>query len=104
MRHDTVHAAAQMVRHTRGLLTTIEKWVARTPPEVLAAEATEVLALVRGALTEMNTTLGTTPADAAPVPAPARPISDRPADQAARSSSPEIGHGTCRHSRVLQSG
>jgi hypothetical protein len=81
MTPDTVHAAAQMVRHSRGLLTTIEKWVAKTPPDVLATEVADLIALVRGALTDINTTLGTTPAPAAPVSAPARPTGDRPAER-----------------------
>ena len=56
MRPDTIHAAAQLVRHTRGLLTTIEKWIAKTPPEALPGEIAAVVALVRDALTAMNMT------------------------------------------------
>ena len=87
MRPHTVHAVAQLVRHTRGLLTTIEKWVAATPPEALAAEIGEVLWLVRGALTDLTTTLGTPRPPAAPVPAPSA-TTDRPAAPAAARSSP----------------
>jgi len=80
MRPDTIHAAAQLVRHTRGLLTTIEKWIAKTPPEALPGEIAAVVALVRDALTAMNMTLGTPRPDvAAPAPAPARGTGDRPA-------------------------
>jgi hypothetical protein len=48
MRPDTVHALAQWVRHTRGVLTTTEKWLARTPPAAVAGELAAVLAVVRG--------------------------------------------------------
>jgi hypothetical protein len=61
MRPATVHALAQFLRHTRGCVTTIEKWVAQTPPEVLAAECDEVIFLVRGVLADVNTTLSTAP-------------------------------------------
>jgi hypothetical protein len=53
VRPATVHAAAQLVRHTRGILTAIEKWAAATPPEMLHDEADEVIELLHGALTEV---------------------------------------------------
>jgi len=61
MRPATVHMLAQLLRHTRGCVTTIEKWVAQTPPDVLPGECAEVIYLVRGALADVNTTLGTAP-------------------------------------------
>jgi hypothetical protein len=73
MRPDTVHAVAQLIRHTRGLLTTIEKWVAATPPEELPGEVEAVnewISLLRGALTELSTTLGSPRPSAAPSSAP----------------------------------
>jgi len=79
-----VHAVAQLVRHSRGLVTTLEKWVAATPPEALPGEVADVLWLVRGALTDLTTTLGTPRPVAAPVPAPSvttdRPAASRPPD------------------------
>jgi len=88
MRPQTVHALAQLVRHTRGCVTTLEKWVAATPPEAFATEAAEAIALVRVALTEMNTTLGTSRPSAAPLPG-SRTVPDRPAVLAARCSVPD---------------
>jgi hypothetical protein len=70
MRPATVHALAQLLRHTRGCVTTIEKWVGATPPAVLAEECAEVIFLVRGILADVNTTLGTPRSPTAPVPAP----------------------------------
>jgi len=57
-----VHALAQLVRHSRGLVTTVEKWVANTPPEALPGEVAEVLWVMRGALTDLTTTIGNAPA------------------------------------------
>jgi len=83
MRPDTVHAMAQLVRHSRGLVTTVEKWIAHTPPEVVQSEIDEVIAFVRDALTQTNNSLGT-PRPAAPSPAPVtrgdRPAVPRPPD------------------------
>ena len=82
MRPATVHAGAQVVRHTRGVLTTLEKWLAATPPEAVHEEAGALLWILRGALTDMMTTLGAPRPPAAPPPA--SPItSDRPAAPAA---------------------
>jgi hypothetical protein len=78
VRPHTVHALAQFIRHTRGLLTTVEKFAANTPPEALHAEIGEVIFSLRGALNDLSTTLGTPRPPAAPVPAPS-PTSDRPA-------------------------
>jgi len=86
MRPATVHALAQFLRHSRGCITTVEKWVATTPPEVLAEECAEVIFLVRGALADLNTTLGTSRSPTAPVPAPPATTADRPAPTAARLS------------------
>ena len=78
MRPATVHAFAQLIRHTRGLLTTIEKWVGATPPDALAGEILAVVEGVRHALTDLNTALGTSRPDAAPLPT--SPVTaDRPA-------------------------
>jgi hypothetical protein len=78
VRPHTVHALAQFIRHTRGLLTTVEKWIANTPPEALHEEIGQVLFVARGTLNDLSTTLGTPRPPAAPVPAPS-PTSDRPA-------------------------
>ena len=85
MRPHTVHAGAQLVRHTRGLLTTIEKWAANTPPADLHWELTELLRVMRDGLIEMNTALGGPRPSAAPTPAPGaqpdRPAEPRPPDR-----------------------
>jgi hypothetical protein len=88
MRPATVHALAQAIRHGRGLLATLEKWLAATPPEQVAGELAIALAAARGALWELNTTLGRPRSSTAPAPA-SRPNTDRPAAQAARSSRPD---------------
>lgn len=62
----TVYALAQWIRHTRGCLTTAEKWVAQTPPDQVAAEALEVIGLARHALTEIETILRTSRSSTAP--------------------------------------
>jgi hypothetical protein len=61
MRPDTVHAVAQFIRHTRGYLNAIEKWIAHTPPERVAEESAQVLQLARLHLTELETRLGHLP-------------------------------------------
>lgn len=67
MRPATIHAAAQLVRHTRGFLTVMEKWVAATPPELLHEEIAQVIWLVRGGLASVNDTVGTSQPPAAPL-------------------------------------
>ena len=93
MRPQTVHCVAQLVRHSRGCITTLEKWVATTPPDVFAAECAEVIFLIRGGLTDLerivqhlDTTLAQPRSSTAPAPAPTP--ADRPAVLAARSSAP----------------
>jgi hypothetical protein len=110
MTPDTVHAIAQWIRHSRGLLTTLEKWLARTPPEAQAQELAEMIAVARGAFAQIEMRLGSPRPSAAPSSAPAHATGDRPAEMAARSSSrdvrvaAEIDHVACRHSHVLQTG
>jgi hypothetical protein len=87
MRPATVHAVAQLVRHSRGLVTTIEKWVAATPPEALREEIDEVLWVARGALAAMITTIEVPRPPAAP-PQPVPMSADRPAAAAAARPSP----------------
>jgi hypothetical protein len=58
MRPHTVHALAQLLRHTRGIVTTIEKWAWNTRPDEFASEIREAIFLVRGALADMNNTIG----------------------------------------------
>jgi len=89
MRPHTVYALGQLIRHTRGCVTTIEKWVENTPPEAFGEECDEVIWTLRKMLTNLSTTLGTVPS--APVPAPPTTTIDRPAVQAARSSVPPDG-------------
>jgi hypothetical protein len=104
MRPATVHCVAQLVRHSRGLVTTLEKWVAATPPEVIHEEAAEVIWLVRGALTDVITTLGTPRPSAVPPPAPPT-TADRPAAPAAARPSPQSageGHVIRRDSDLFQ--
>lgn len=68
MRPQTVHFVAQLVRHTRGLVTTTEKWVAQTPPEAFATECAEVIGLIRGTLTDLTTAISTPRSATAPLP------------------------------------
>ena len=83
MRPATVHALAQLLRYTRGSVTTIEKWVEQTPPEHFAAECAEAIYVARGLLMQLDTTLATAPD--APVTAATTKPSTRPAPVAARS-------------------
>jgi hypothetical protein len=62
----TVYAVAQWIRHTRGCLTTAEKWVAETPPDQLADECREVIRLGRLVLSELETVLRTSRSSTAP--------------------------------------
>jgi hypothetical protein len=104
MRPATVHAVAQLVRHSRGLLTTLEKWVAATPPEALREEIDDVLWVARGALTAIITTIETPRPPAAP-PRTVPVSTDRPAAPAAARPSPQSagdGHVLRSDSRVLQ--
>ena len=64
----TIHGEAQLIRHTRGWLTSLEKWVAQTPPDQLAAEITDAIAEARLVLTALNTALSMSRPPAAPVP------------------------------------
>jgi hypothetical protein len=80
MRPATVHALAQLIRHLRGCVTTVEKWIAQTPPEAMQNETAAVIFLVRGALTDVMLGLSRLPA---PEPAPTT-TADRPAELAAR--------------------
>jgi hypothetical protein len=103
MRPATVHAVAQLVRHSRGLLTTVEKWIAATPPEALPEEAEQLVWIARGALTMVITTLEEPRPPAAPPRAvPVSP--DRPAASAAARPSPESageGHVLRSDSRIF---
>jgi len=83
MRPQTVHFLAQLVRHSRGLVTTTEKWVAQTPPEAFAEEATAVVVQLRTALTSLERSLLIDAPRSSTAP-PTTP--DRPAAVAARSS------------------
>jgi hypothetical protein len=76
----TVYAVAQWIRHTRGALTSAEKWIDATPPAQLAAEGREVIALGRVLLAELETILRTSRSTTAP----SSPSPDRSAEQAAR--------------------
>jgi hypothetical protein len=82
-----VHALAQAIRHTRGLLATGAQWLEATPPEAVAGELAAAIAAARGALWELNTTLGR-PGSSTPSAPKCTPVNDRPADLAARSSRP----------------
>ena len=64
MRPATVHALAQGIRHTHGLLATLEKWIAATPAEdwppcdpKVAAELVGLLAALRPVLVDCNALL-----------------------------------------------
>ena len=66
MRPPTVHALAQGIRHTRGLLATLDKWIATTPPEQVATELTAAIGVIRGALQTGNTVLSRSRSSTAP--------------------------------------
>jgi len=85
MRPATVHALAQAIRHTRGLLATLEKWIAATPPELLARELATAIGELRSDLVALNSALAQT---TAPRPTTVRKHNDRPAALAARSDGP----------------
>lgn len=44
---DTVHLAAQVIRHQRGIMTAIEKWIAKQPPSPANLELFSVTLLQR---------------------------------------------------------
>lgn len=62
----TDHALAQLIRHTRGCVTTIEKWIASTPSDQLVVESAEVIRLLRGRLTDLETCISTSRSSTAP--------------------------------------
>ena len=64
----TIHGEAQLIRHARGWLTSLEKWVAQTPPDQLGAEITDAISQARRVLTELDTALSLSRPSAAPVP------------------------------------
>ena len=77
MRPATVHFIAQLIRHTRGSVTSFEKWIAQTPPEYVVQESVEAIHRVRGVLIALETALVRAPVNDRAVPAP--PTTDRPA-------------------------
>jgi hypothetical protein len=81
-----VHAVAQAIRHTRGLVTTLAQWLEATPPDEVGPALVAGIAAIRAALSEWNLTLGGPRSTTAP--APSAPINDRPAVLAARSARP----------------
>lgn len=54
MTPDTVHLAAQMIRHSRAMATSLEHWVKRQPNSVATRELLDVLVLYRGVLEEVE--------------------------------------------------
>lgn len=50
MTPDTIHFVAQMIRHSRAMATSTEKWVRSQPPAPFCREMLQVLAVVRGVL------------------------------------------------------
>jgi hypothetical protein len=82
MRPATVHLLAQGLRFARGSLTEVEKWIAQTPPERIAAEAAEVLRLARHHLTKFEAVLSAAPMTRTSAETP---TTDRPALTAIRS-------------------
>jgi hypothetical protein len=84
MQPPTVHLLAQGLRFARGSLTEVEKWIAQTPPERIAAEAAEVLRLARHHLTKFEAVLSAAPMTTR-TSAETTPPTDRPALTAIRS-------------------
>ena len=83
MRPATIHLVAQLIRHLRGVVTTVEKFVAQTPPEVIVTESTEAIYRVRGVLMALEDALVHAPVSDRTVTAS---TPDRPAPEAVRSS------------------
>jgi len=52
---DTVHLAAQVIRHHRALLTSLEKWIGKQEPDPALRELLRVIAQSRRAVTDIET-------------------------------------------------
>jgi hypothetical protein len=68
VRPATVHALAQAIRHARGLVATLDKWLAATPPAAVADELTLAVGVLRDALGHSSTALGRPRSSTAPAP------------------------------------
>jgi len=84
VRAATVHLIAQLIRHQRGFLTTVEKWIGQTPPEAVHEESREAIFRMRGVLIALEEALVHAPVNDRTVTAST--TTDRPAPPAARSS------------------
>jgi len=51
MTADTVHLIAQLIRHQRGMMTALEKWISKQPPSQTHVELVAVTTLMREVLT-----------------------------------------------------
>ena len=50
MTPDTVHLAAQVIRHQRALATSLEKWVQKQAPSETTRELGQLIEMFRGVL------------------------------------------------------
>ncbi len=57
MTPDTLHLLATMVRHARGIATSVEKWVRKQPPSPTCRELLQLVAEGRGVLTTFESQL-----------------------------------------------
>ena len=57
MTPDTLHLLATMLRHSRGIATSVEKWVRKQPPSPTCRELLQLLAEGRGVLTSFESQL-----------------------------------------------
>lgn len=81
MTPDTLHLLASMVRHSRGMATSIEKWVQKQQPSPVCREVLQLVGIVRGVLTLVEQQIGQSDvsldADRAEVEQPTRMVTSR---------------------------
>jgi hypothetical protein len=54
MTPDTLHLIASLVRHGRGIATSIEKWIRKQEPSPAMREGLQLVAVARGVLTNLE--------------------------------------------------
>lgn len=64
MTPDSIHLLCQLVRHSRAIVTSFEKWVQKQPPSPACRELLQILAVYRGVLTQVEDQLSKFDADA----------------------------------------
>lgn len=65
MSPDSIHLVAQLIRHSRAMGTSFEKWVHKQPPSPACRELLQVLAVYRSVLTQVEDQLSKFDADQA---------------------------------------